>query len=184
VTPAGPRLASGQPFILVPVLPAPYKNLVPQLAALLGALDRTGQPTEVRVSAHPADLPAALARHPRLCLLGSVPHRALAGMWQRASAAFFPSTVEAFGYPLAEARAYGVPVLAPDSAQAREVAGAALVPYRPADPRSLTAAVTEGLNQPVRAEPHAFDRDTYFRWLFAPEGHLLTEARESYGIAT
>jgi glycosyl transferase family 1 len=165
VTPVGPRSTTADPFILVPVLPAPYKNLLPQLAALLSALDRTGRSLVVRVTARPADLPAALVRHPRLRTLATVRHEVLAGMWRRATAAFFPSIVEAFGYPLAEARVYGVPVLAPDSAQAREIAGAALVPYRPGDPDSLVAAIQELAAVRVAAEPHAFDRDPYFRWL-------------------
>jgi glycosyltransferase involved in cell wall biosynthesis len=165
VTPAGPRSTTVDPFILVPVLPAPYKNLRPQLAALLSALDRTGQPMEVRVTARPADLPPALAGNPRLRALGTVPHGTLAGLWLRAIAAFFPSTVEAFGYPLAEARVYGVPALAPDGPQAREIAGAALVPYRPDEEGSLVAAVRELGAVRVTAEPHAFDRDAYFGWL-------------------
>jgi glycosyltransferase involved in cell wall biosynthesis len=166
VTPAGPRSPAPEPFILVPVLPAPYKNLLPELAALLAALHHAGRALEVRVTARPADLPGGLAQHPRLRALGTVPHHELVGLWQRATAAFFPSTVEAFGYPLAEARGYGVPVLAPESEQAREVAGAALLPYRPGDPVSLAAAVRD-VGAAVTAEPHAFDRDAYFRWLFA-----------------
>lgn len=168
VTPAGPRSRAPEPepFILVPVLPAPYKNLLPELAALLAALHHADRPLAVRVTARPADLPGGLARHPRLRALGTVPHHELAALWQRATAAFFPSAVEAFGYPLAEARGYGVPVLAPEGEQAREIAGAALLPYRPGDPGSLAAAV-RGVDNPVTAEPHAFDRDAYFRWLFA-----------------
>jgi len=165
VTPVGLRQPADDRFILVPVLPAPYKNLVPELAALLAALDRTDPRIEVRVTAQADDLPSELARHPRLRPLGIVPHHALAGMWRRATAAFFPSTVEAFGYPLAEARVYGVPVLAPDSGQARELAGAALLAYRPGDPASLSSAV-ERIREPVPAQPCTFDRDAYFRWLF------------------
>jgi glycosyltransferase involved in cell wall biosynthesis len=182
VTPVGPRQPARHPFILVPVLPAPYKNLVPQLARLLAALDRTGQRIEVRVTAGPADLPAALARHPRLTVLGTVAHHTIAGMWRQATAAFFPSTVEAFGYPLAEARAYGVPVLSPDTGQAREIAGAALRPYRPDDLDTLVAALGR-IHDPVTAEPYAFDRDAYFRWLFglAPVNETVGE---SHDIAT
>lgn len=183
VTPIGPRAAVDR-FILVPVLPAPYKNLVPQLASLLAALDRAGSPLEVRVTAVAADLPHTLRRHPRLVLLGGVPHATLAPMWLRATAAFFPCTLEAFGYPLAEARVYGVPVLSPDSPQAREVAGTALLPYRPGDLSSLADAVRR-LDHPVPAEPHAYDRDTYFRWLFGlPTKTTLTPAWEGHGIAS
>jgi glycosyltransferase involved in cell wall biosynthesis len=183
VTPVGLRRPAHEPFVLVPVLPAPYKNLVPQLAALLAALDRAGQPTEVRLTAEASDLPDSLARHPRLRLLGTVPHHALAGMWQCATAAFFPSMVEAFGYPLAEARVYGVPVLAPDSGQARELAGPVLLPYRPGDHASLASAV-ERIHEPVPAQPDAFDRDDYFRWLLGlPAGRQLAHVGESHDTA-
>jgi glycosyltransferase involved in cell wall biosynthesis len=184
VTPVGHRIAPPRPFILVPVLPAPYKNLVPELLALVGVLDRLRDPAEVWVTARPRDLPYPLAGHPRLTALGTVPVRDLAGLWRRAAAAFFPSTTESFGYPLAEARAYGVPVLAPDSGQAREVAGAALLPYRPGDAGSLAAAV-ERRREPVPAQPHAFDRDEYFRWLLRPAtGHPASRSREPDAIAT
>lgn len=173
VTPVGPRLPTATPFILVPVLPAPYKNLVSQVVALVEALDRRKRAIEVRVTARRGDLPGGLDRHPRVMTLGIRPHHALGGLWQRATAAFFPSAfpspVEAFGYPLAEARVYGLPVIAPDTAQARQLAGAALLPYRPGDVDSLIAAI-DRLDDPagcptIAAEPGAFDRDSYFRWL-------------------
>lgn len=164
VTSVGPRLPSTAPFVLVPVIPHPYKDLVQHLSQLVAALDRTEHPLAVRITAHAADLPASLAEHPRVVTLGMVPHDRLAPMWREATAAFFPNAVESFGYPLAEARVYGVPVLAPDSALAREIAGPALVPYQPQDPASLAAALERSAT-PIPAEPHAFDRNAYFRWL-------------------
>lgn len=184
VTPVGGRSPAAVPFVLVPVLPAGYKNLLPQLAALLAALDRRREPTGVRVTVRAADLPGRLAAHPRLTPVGTLPHAALAALWQHATAAFFPSTVEAFGYPLAEARAYGVPVLSPDTPQAHEIAGPALLPYRPGDPDSLAAAL-DRLREPVPAEPHPFDRDSYFRWLFAlPPAHPRPQAEECHDLAS
>jgi glycosyltransferase involved in cell wall biosynthesis len=164
VTPVGPRQPADKRFILAPVLPAPYKNLVPELAALLSAVDRVGRPIGVSVTARPGDLPAHLTRHPRLTTLGVLPHAQLARLWRSATAVFFPGSVEAFGYPLAEARAGGLPVLSPDTAQAREVAGHALLPYRSGDRDSLAAAVAR-LDDPVAPDLRAFDRDAYFRWL-------------------
>jgi glycosyltransferase involved in cell wall biosynthesis len=171
VTPAGERDVADEPFILVPVLPAPYKNLLPELEALLSAIDRTGRPIVVRLTARPEDLPPALVRHPRLTLLGTLPHEALNRLWRTATAIFFPSCVEAFGYPLAEARAYGIPVLAPDTDQNREVAANALRPYRSGSRESLAEAL-DGLDEPVCPDPRAFDRDAYFRWLFEPPAGL------------
>jgi glycosyltransferase involved in cell wall biosynthesis len=164
VTAFGSRIPSAEPFVLVPVLPAPYKNLVVELRGLLAALAATGRGLPLHVTARPDDLPPDLAGHPLITVLGVLPPERLAHLWQQAAAVFFPSTVEAFGYPLAEARVHGVPVLAPDSAQAREIAGPALVPYRPGDPSSLADALS-ALDTPVPAQPLAFDRSAYFRWL-------------------
>jgi glycosyltransferase involved in cell wall biosynthesis len=169
VTPVGPRIPDGRPFILVPVVPGPYKNLGPQLADLLHALDRTGRRLRVTVTARPGQLPADLERHPLLDQIGVVPHAELSRLWRSATAVFYPSTLEAFGYPLAEARAYGVPVLSPGTAQAREVAGSALLPYRLDDPDSLADAL-HGVDEPVLADPGPFERTDYFRWLFRLPG--------------
>ena len=59
----------------------------------------------------------------------------------RARAVYFPGGLESFGYPLAEARAGGRPVIARDTTQNQEIAGAALCGYTPGDPASLELAV-------------------------------------------
>jgi glycosyltransferase involved in cell wall biosynthesis len=169
VTSYGSRLPTDTPFILVPVLPAPYKNLVVELRRLLAALSLTGRDIPLRVTAGPDDLPPALARHPLVIPLGVLPPRQLGRLWRQAAAVFFPSSTESFGYPLAEARVHGIPVLAPDSWQAREIAGPALVPYRPGHPTGLADALS-ALDTPVPAQPSAFDRSAYFRWLLAIGG--------------
>ncbi|MBM0277150.1 glycosyltransferase [Micromonospora tarensis] len=162
VSPVGPREPTdGMPTILVPVVPSPFKNVVAELRVLLAALDRRQQPTRVRMTAYPHELPDDLARHPRLDLLGQLPHHELTEHWRRTTAVFFPCQVESFGYPLAEARVYGLPVLAPDTAQSREVAGDALTPYRLSDVDSLAEAL-DGIDRPVVPEPDAFERGAYF----------------------
>jgi len=169
VTALGARLSAGEPFVLVPVVPGPYKNLTSQLRLLLNAAERLRHPAGIRVTAKASELPSDLATHPRITAMGSVPHARLAESWRSAAAVFYPCTFEAFGYPLAEARVYGVPVIAPDTSQAREIAGRALVPYTPADPESLADAVRR-IGEDVPAEPLAFDPGAYFAWLLAAEG--------------
>jgi glycosyltransferase involved in cell wall biosynthesis len=83
----------------------------------------------------------------------------------RARAVYFPSGLESFGYPLAEARAAGRPVIARDTAQNREIAGPALCGYSPGDPTSLELAVKTALTAQVSPDPAPFDPDTYFDWL-------------------
>ncbi|MEK8106821.1 glycosyltransferase [Micromonospora sp. M12] len=131
--------------------------MVAELRVLLAALDRREQPVRVRMTAHPHELPDDLARHPRLDLLGQLPHHDLAEHWRRTTAVFFPCLLESFGYPLAEARVYGLPVLAPDTAQSREIAGSALTPYHLSDVDSLAQAL-DGIDRTVVPEPDAFER--------------------------
>ena len=50
-------------------------------------------------------------------------------MWARSRAIYFPTDLESFGYPLAEARVSGQPVIARDTALNREIAGPALCRY-------------------------------------------------------
>jgi glycosyltransferase involved in cell wall biosynthesis len=174
-SPAGLRRPDDRPFVLVPVMPAPYKDLAPELQALLEAVERTGRDLRVVITAAPEQLPKSVAAHPAVEALGTVPTATAALLWRSAAAAFFPCTVEAFGYPLAEARVHGVPVLSPEGPLAREVAGPALVPYRSGDRDSLAGAL-ERCAEPVAPEPRAFDAAAYFRWLLgesadtAPEG--------------
>jgi glycosyltransferase involved in cell wall biosynthesis len=163
------RAPADEPFVLVPVVPAPYKNLVGQLRLLLRALERLGSPLRVRLTAGPAQVPADVAEDRRVDLLGVVPYGDLASLWPTAAAVFYPSMMESFGYPLAEARAAGVPVIAPATDQAREIAGPALLGYDPDDPDSLVEAVGRA-GEPVVADPDPFDRDRYFRWLLAAPG--------------
>jgi glycosyltransferase involved in cell wall biosynthesis len=163
VTSVGPRRPASTPFILVPVVPGPYKNLFPQLRSLIGIMEELRHPARIRVTARLSDLPEDLASHRRIAAVGILQHSDLAELWRTAWAAFFPSAVEAFGWPLAEARVYGVPVIALNTEQSREIAGAALCGYDPADPSSLMDALAAA-HDPVVAEPNVFDRDAYFRW--------------------
>lgn len=168
VTPVGPRRSSADSFILVPVIPGPYKNLFPQIRLLLGAIQRAQLPMKLMLTALSSQLPSDIAHDPRVSTIGVVPHSRLAEIWRSASAAFYPSTVESFGYPLAEARAYGIPIIAPNRPLAMEIAGPALAAYDPKCPESLIAAVGK-IDSPLEADPTCFERDSYFRWLFETE---------------
>lgn len=165
ISSVGARQPAQAPAILVPVVPLPYKNLIPQLRSLLAAMDRTGSEVAIRVTARPGDLPPDLESDARVVRIGVVPHAELAAEWRTATAVFFPSELESFGYPLAEARAYGVPVIAADTAQNREVAGGALRPYLPATGAGLDEAL-ERLGEGVEPDAVTFDPVAYFRWLF------------------
>jgi glycosyltransferase involved in cell wall biosynthesis len=151
------------PVILCPVLFAPYKRMARHLAGLLGAL---GDPSvKVRVTADVTEVPAVLACHPQVELVGRLSRRELREMQGSSRAIFFPTDLESFGYPLAEARVRGQPVIACDTSQNREIAGGALCGYAQDDPGSLRQAVALALTRRVAPDPAPFDPDRYFGWL-------------------
>ena len=157
--------------ILCPVLFAPYKQMDERLTELLFAVDDYGDHAiRVRVTARPADLPPALADHRQLEFLGRIDEHDLRQAWTRSQAIYFPTGLESFGYPLAEARANGQPVIARDTAQNREIAGPALRGFDPGDPESLRHAVKSALTTQVTPDPLPFDPDTYFGWLLGSPG--------------
>ena len=124
-----PRLP-GDPVILCPVLFAPYKQMPQRLTELLTAIGDLENPSvRVQVTAHAAEVPAAVACHPQVELVGRLPCGELREMQARSRAIYFPTGLESFGYPLAEARVSGLPVIARDTALNREIAGPALCGY-------------------------------------------------------
>jgi glycosyltransferase involved in cell wall biosynthesis len=160
--PRGPR----DQAILCPVLFASYKRMDERLAELLSAVQEHGDTSvRVRVTADPADLPASVAADPRIELAGRSDPREVRGLWARSRAIFYPTGLESFGYPLAEARVSGHPVIACDTAQNREIAGPALCGFTPGDRDSLRAAVALALTSNVAPDPAAFDPDAYFNWI-------------------
>lgn len=154
------------PAILCPILFAPYKRMDERLQELLAALDDCGeQVARVRVTASPGELPVRLASEPRIEFLGRIDHHELREAWARSSAIYFPTGLESFGYPLAEARVSGHPVIARDTDQNREIAGNALCGFSPTDPDSLRHAVKLALATEPSPDPGPFDPDAYFEWL-------------------
>ena len=160
-----PRLPGG-PIILCPVLFSSYKQMAQRLTELLAAVGDLEDPSvRVQVTAHAAEVPAAVACHPQVELVGRLPHSELRDLQARSRAIYFPTGLESFGYPLAEARVSGQPVIARDTAQNREIAGPALCGYTLGDPDSLRRAVQVALTADIAPDPGPFDPDRYFGWL-------------------
>jgi glycosyltransferase involved in cell wall biosynthesis len=158
-----------EPIILCPVLFAPYKHMIARLTELLAAIDNYGdRSVRLLVTADQAEVPAALVRHPRIELVGRIPHSKLRGLWARSRAIFFPSGIESFGFPLAEARVNGQPVIARDTTQNREIAGPALCGYTVGDADSLSSATELALTTEIEPDPAPFEPDAYFSWLLGP----------------
>jgi glycosyltransferase involved in cell wall biosynthesis len=155
-----------EPVILCPVLFAPYKQMAHHLTELLAAFADMGGPSvRVRVTAHAAEVPTAIACHPQVELVGHLPHREVCEMQASSRAIYFPTGLESFGYPLAEARVRGQPVIAQNTAQNQEIAGPALYGYAEGNPDSLRRAVQAALTSDVAPDPGPFDPDQYFGWL-------------------
>lgn len=161
------RGTASPPVILIPILPAPYKRLDWHVRRLHEALAEVGTPNSViAVTASPDEMPAVSALS-GIRFLGRLSAADLSGHWASARAVYFPTGLESFGYPLAEARVRGIPIIAQDSAQNREIAGAALNAFDPRFEESLQAAVSGALADRPEPDPTPFDPDRYFDWLFA-----------------
>jgi glycosyltransferase involved in cell wall biosynthesis len=151
------------PVILCPVLFSHYKKMDERLAELLAALDEHADPAViVQVTADPAELSPHLAADPRIEFLGRLDQHQLRRAWARSRAIYFPTSLESFGYPLAEARVSGQPVIARNTAQNKEIAGSALCSFTPGNPDSLRDAVALALTKDVPPDPAPFDPDAYF----------------------
>ena len=158
-----------EPAVLCPVLFASYKGLIERLTELLAALDEHGDPAiRLRITADEQEVPAGLAGHPRVELLGRRSYAELRSLQARSKAIFFPTGLESFGYPLAEARASGQPVIARETAQNREIAGPALCGFDVGDGETLRHAVKLALTCKIEPDPGPFDPDGYFSWLLGP----------------
>jgi glycosyltransferase involved in cell wall biosynthesis len=166
---AVPRLPR-DPAILCPVIFAPYKHMTQRLAELLAAIeDYPDASVRVRVTADRRDVPSSLADNPRIEFVGQLHQRDLRQLWARSRAIYFPTGLESFGYPLAEARVSGQPVIARDTGQNREIAGPALCGFVPGDRASLQRAIGRALTTEPVPDPGPFDPDAYFHWLLGPQ---------------
>lgn len=157
------------PVVLCPVLFSPYKGMPERLAELLAVLDSVAdESVRLCVTARPTEVPPDLAQHPRMDLVGHLEHSELRKLWARSRAIYFPPGIESFGYPLAEARVNGQPVIARDTDQNREIAGPALCGFIPGDDDTLRYAAQRALTTQLEPDPSPFDPAAYFSWLLGP----------------
>jgi glycosyltransferase involved in cell wall biosynthesis len=162
LTPSLPRDNS----ILCPTFFRPYRQMVERLSELVTAIEGHIDPSiRVRVTADASEMPASLAANPRIELVGQLDLRDLQPLWVRSRAIYFPPGLESFGYPLAEARVIGRPVIARDTSQNHEIAGSALCPFTLGDADSLRHATELALATDIEPEPQPFDPDSYFDWI-------------------
>jgi glycosyltransferase involved in cell wall biosynthesis len=160
---------TGDATILCPVLFESYKDMSARLIDWIDAVDGHLDPAvKLLVTARPDEVPRSLAHCYRLEFVGRLTHSQLRRLWIRSCAVYFPPGLESFGYPLAEARANGQPVIARDTHQNREIAGRALCGFMPGDPASLRDATMMALKLRVTPDPGPFNPDAYFEWMLGP----------------
>jgi glycosyltransferase involved in cell wall biosynthesis len=161
---------------LCPLIVLPQKLMTRRLRAGLAALDiLAGPPHRVdatlTVTSHAERIEdPAVANHPRLRLVGEHPAATVTDLMVRCDAIFFPSELESFGYPMAEGRMMGVPVVALDSAHNREIAGPALVGYQRENGADIAAALHAALGVELKPDQSGlFDRGPYFDLLLGAD---------------
>ena len=74
-------------------------------------------------------------------LLGRIPHGAVHRVYEAADVFVYPSLCESFGFPLVEAMASGLPIVAADLPLNREMCGDAAVYYPARDPAALAREI-------------------------------------------
>jgi hypothetical protein len=159
------RIASSQ-TILCPIIFEPYKHMPARLAEWLSVTEGHLDPSiTMLVTARPSEVPASLAGNPRVKLVGRLDLASLDQLWKSSRAIYFPPDLESFGFPLAEARAYGLPVIAQDTSQNREIAGPALCGFSLCEPESLLDATQLALMKETVPNPEPFDPAAYFDWM-------------------
>ena len=157
---------SSEKFILCPILFEPYKYMAERLTEWVTAVDDHIDPAvRLLVTATTEDVPPCLTANRRIKLLGQLNLSDLYQFWARSQAVFFPTGLESFGFPLAEARAIGRPVIARNTEQNKEIAGPALCAFIIGNEESLLQATKEALATVVEPDPAPFNPDAYFDWM-------------------
>ncbi|MEV6692358.1 glycosyltransferase [Micromonospora sp. NPDC051196] len=176
--PARTAGSGAQRFLLSPIVDSPFKRIRGHLTELARVL-----PPGVRVVSTmlPDAAPPELRGDPRFEFVGVLSRSHLADYYARCCAIYYPTTVESFGYPLAEARSAGIPVIAQDSAHNREIAARALHPFDPGRTASLRDAVEAAMVATPTPDPEPFAPKSYFDWLFdhrTPPGDAVQVGRD------
>ena len=101
------------------------------------------------------DIVASLRGDPRVDIVTSPSDTALADLYAHARALVYPSRMEGFGLPVAEAMAIGCPVVASALPAIKGFAGEIPAYAPPGDVDALREAIQRVLDQPAEAEARA-----------------------------
>lgn len=146
----------------------PRKNLPGLLAAYARYRSRVQAPAPLVL----AGAAAAAAGEPGVTGVERPDARELAALLDGARALVHPSLHEGFGLPLVEAMALGVPVLAVESAGAREVCGDAARLVDAGDLAAGLAAVAGDAGLRTGLAARGFERASRFSWASSARAHV------------
>jgi glycosyltransferase involved in cell wall biosynthesis len=146
-------------FVLYVGTVEPRKNL----ARLAQAVAGLGDPMPL-VGAGAPGWGDGGASEPGVQFLGFVPDRELAALYACAAVFAYPSLDEGFGLPVAEAMAYGVPVVTSRATATEETAGGAAVLVDPAEVESIREGVATALAQASQLAARGRARAAELSW--------------------
>jgi glycosyltransferase involved in cell wall biosynthesis len=132
---------------------APYKGIDVLLEAVRILRDDLALATTTWLTIAPDDWPEGYSRfvsfirshrlEPHVRLLGRVPHNTVHRLYSAADLFVYPSLCESFGFPLVEAMASALPIVAGDLPLNREMCGEAAVFYAPQSALSLAKEIAQ-----------------------------------------
>src|SRR5438445_8792977 len=177
------RENGGKPFQILYVSEyGDYKNLTVLLKAVM-ILSQQGVTDFLLVlTADPWQYPdveavtrgedQALATHPLISpfvkFTGLVPYEDVSKLYADSDLFVFPSLAESFGYPLVEAMAMRLPIVASDIPICREICGEGAVYFNPYDPEDLARKIVVLKDEPrLRRQLGQYGRkraQTQFNW--------------------
>jgi glycosyltransferase involved in cell wall biosynthesis len=155
------RSYDGRIDLLLPTLYTDYKNLGTALRALRLLRERHGNRFRLLTTADPqqessrtsvtwkedVELLDELVQTGAVDVVGPLPHKELLQLYARCHVLVYPTLTESFGFPLVEALAAGLPVVASDIPVNRELARDAALYFDPLNPEQLAARIEEILSR-------------------------------------
>jgi glycosyltransferase involved in cell wall biosynthesis len=178
------QLASRRPFVFCLGRSQRYKN-TELMWRLAPALDQMGVDIAIAGDIDQAALDAFALERPRnIRLLGRISDDDFANVLSKALCLLFPSRIEGFGLPAAEAMALGCPIIASTAPCLPEVCGDAALYAGPDDPDAWIAGIHRLLSEPqLRGElvTKGLERAKAYSWRTIAESYLTLMARVDRG---